>query len=83
MTTKEKAILLLQATRARPRMYCGCKEAFLSRVSAILEVTLDTPYNLTFVNFYDKFSSEMKYSSEPVDAAWAEAVVDEALTLLK
>ena len=83
MTTKEKAILLLKATRARPRMYCGCKEAFLSRVSSILEVTLDPPYDLKFVNFYEKFTPEMKYSSEPVDAAWAEALVDEALTLLK
>lgn len=80
---KQKAILLLNNSKAYPNMFATTKEAFIIRVTTILEMSLSS---FDIIMFYKK---HIKYNgnsfidlNEEVTSLWAENVVSQALELL-
>jgi len=81
---KENAINLLNQTIKCPKMYATDKEAFLMRVSTILEIVDE---NFSVENFYKThlktFGSNYIGLNEEIDDIWAKEVINDALYLLK
>jgi len=74
---------MLLNMKLRPSMYASCKEAYLMRVSTILEVLGDISFSSN--DFYSKFLSKdgslFLDLLDPVDQEWCNLVIDEALVI--
>jgi hypothetical protein len=80
---REKALRIIEDTRARPSTFASCREAYISRVTSILEMALDgfQPYNF-YVLHVPKRGVAYLTLKDPVDQAWADLVAESAVKLL-
>lgn len=80
---RDKAKQLIEDTRARPSMYASCREAYISRITSILEMALDgfQPYTF-YVLHVPKRGAAYLTLKDSVDQKWADRVASAAIALL-
>jgi len=80
---KNLAINLLSNTQKYPQMYASTKEAYITRVATILEMSDE---NFSAQNFYEAhlktLGSNYLDLNEEVNELWAQEVVNDALNKL-
>jgi len=83
ISNKERAIEILKQTREQPRMYANIREALLSRVVAILEMTdIDFDPGTFYANHSEMYGNVILKLDREVEDNWAQEVIDDAISLL-
>jgi len=80
-----KAIELLLKTRKCPAMWASNKEAYISRVTSILEMLFDTnkfDSQIFYIKHLEGKGGRYQSSDHPVDECWGQQVVDDALKII-
>ena len=84
MNILKRAEELLLRTRKTPRMFASTREAMMSRVTSILEMTnLILDYSYFYEVHLGTRGAAYLTMTEPVTDEWAYNVIDDALVKLK